>query len=129
MMSEILVSGANRTSACGGLESLPDSVRVIVVGSFMLSEAVWKVEPCWFLISTPPITAACNTSASAPRLADHASVRGERLAKKPETLVDRRDQLEGWRTGSASIAANSFCMARADGAPRVSFKPMVSAHY
>src|ERR1700757_4410281 len=108
MMSEILVSGAKRTSACGGLESLPESVRV--TGSFMLSEAVWKVEPCWFLISTPPITAACNTSASAPRLADHASVRGERLAKKPETLVDRRDQADVSGAGSASIAGKNFCM-------------------
>src|SRR6201996_8000690 len=103
MMSEILVSGAKRTSACGGLEAFPDSVRVI--GSFMLSEAVWKVEPCWFLISTPPMTPACTTSASAPRPADHASVRGERLAKKPDILIDRRDQADGCGAGSASIAA------------------------
>src|ERR1700743_3298838 len=128
MMSEILVSGAKRPSACGGLDWLPESVRVIVAGSFMLSEAVWKVEPCWFLISTPPITAACNTSASAPRLADHASVRGERLAKKPETLVDRRDQADGCCAGSASIAANSLFMARTEGAPSVSFRLMVSAY-
>src|SRR5215475_10183865 len=104
MMSEILVSGAKRTSACGGLESLPESVRVIVDGSFMLSEAVWKVEPCWFLISTAPITPACNSSASAPRLADHASVRGERLAKKPEIRDERLESMEGRRTGSASMA-------------------------
>ena len=78
-----------------------------VMGSFVLSDAVWN-EAGWFFISTAPITPACSNSASAPRLADQASVRGERLAKKPANRaaetersrrparrlrVDRRKQL------------------------------------
>ena len=50
----------------------------------MPSEAVWN-EAVWFFISTAPITPACNSSATAPRLDDQASVRGDRLAKNSET--------------------------------------------
>ena len=91
------------------------------MGSFMLNDAVWY-EAVWFFISTAPITPACNNSASAPRLADQASVRGDRLAKNPDTREARLNEAEGLRTGSASIAVNSFCMARADGAPRLSLR-------
>ena len=35
---------------------------------------------------------------------------------------------DGARAGSPSIAANSFVMARADGAPRLSLSEMVSAY-
>ena len=90
-------------------------------GSFRLSEAVWN-EAVWFFISTAPITPACSSSATAPRLADQASVRGDSLAKNSDTRADRLTETDGLRTGSPSIAANSFCMARADGAPRLSLR-------
>ena len=89
--------------------------------SFMLSEAVWN-EAVWFFTSTAPITPACSSSATAPRPADQASVRGESLAKNSAIRVERLDDTDGLRTGSPSIAANSFCMARADGAPRLSLR-------
>ena len=96
-------------------------------GSFRLSEAVWN-EAVWFFISTAPITPACNSSATAPRLADQASVRGDSLAKNSDIRADRLTESDGLRTGSPSIAANSFCMARADGAPRLSLRLIVSAY-
>src|SRR5258707_15201223 len=116
-MSETRASGAKRTSARGGAAG--PSARLI--GSLVLNEAVWN-EVFWFFISTAPITPACNNSASAPRLADQASVRGDRLAKNSETRADRLTDTDGLRTGSPSIAANSLAMARADGAPRLSFR-------
>ena len=91
------------------------------MGSLVLNDAVWKVE-FWFFTSTAPITPACSNSASAPRLADQASVRGDRLAKNPAIRAEKLSEADGWRAGSASIAANSFCMARADGAPRLSLR-------
>ena len=97
------------------------------MGSLVLSEAVWNVE-FWFLTSTAPITPACSNSASAPRLADQASVRGESFAKNPEKRAEKLSEADGWRAGSASIAANSFCMARTEGAPRLSLRSMVSAY-
>src|SRR5258705_3172759 len=109
-MSATRASGANRTRARGGLAA--PKLRVTV--SFMLNDAVWYEAP-WFFIRIAPITPACNNSASAPRLADHASVRGESLAKNSEIRAERLSDAEGLRVGSASIAANSFCMARADG--------------
>ena len=61
------------------------------MGALVLSDAVWNDE-VWFFTSTAPITPACSSSASAPRLADQASVRGERPAKnsaiRAETLSD-----------------------------------------
>src|SRR5581483_3259395 len=67
-------------------------------------------------------------SARAPRLADQARVRGERLAKKPANRDARLNEERDLRAGSASMAANSFCMARPDGAPRLSLRSMVSAY-
>src|SRR5579863_241661 len=105
-------SGANRTSARGGASGPHERVA----GSFMLSDAVWNKAP-WSFTSTVPITPACITSASAPKLADQASVRGESLAKKAVVPAENLDDTDGLRAGSASIAANSLVMARADGAP------------
>src|SRR5947208_16760204 len=121
-MSAIRASGVNRTSARVGAALLARS-RVMgdADGSFVLSEAVWN-EAVWFFISTAPITPACNNSATAPRLADQASVLGDRLAKKAVTRAEKLDNDEFLRRGSASIAANSLCMARADGAPRLSLR-------
>src|SRR4051794_8719576 len=121
-MSAIRASGANRTNARGGGALLPRS-RVMGAddGSFTLSEAVWN-EAFSFFISTAPITPACNSKAIAPRLADQANVRGDSRAKNCDTRADRRIEAEGFRSGSASIAANSFCMARAEGAPRLSLR-------
>src|ERR1700683_2227473 len=110
-------SGAKRTSARGGASG--PSARV--TGSFMLNDAVWYVEG-WFFISTAPITPACNNNASAPRLADQASVRGDRLAKNPAIRADKRSDADGRRAGSAAISAHSFAMARAEGAPRLSLR-------
>ena len=87
----------------------------------MLNDAVWNVA-VWFFISTAPITPACSNSASAPRLADQASVRGDRLAKNSAIRAEILSDADGLRAGSASIAANSFCIARADGAPRLSLR-------
>src|SRR5215831_16045912 len=81
-----------------------------------------------FLIRNAPITPACNISTTAARLADQASARGERLAKNPDTWGTRLSEAFASRAGSASIAANSVCMARADGAPRLSLRAMVSAY-
>jgi hypothetical protein len=78
--------------------------------------------------STAPITPACNSSASAPRPADQASVRGERLVKNATICAEMLRDADGLRAGSASIAANSFCMARTDGARRLSLRSMVSAY-
>ena len=75
-----------------------------------------------------PITPACNSSATAPRLADQASVRGDSLAKNSDIRVVRLTESDGLRTGSPSIAANSFVMAREDGAPRLSLRLIVSAY-
>src|SRR5206468_8998993 len=108
--------------------ALPARSRVMGAdGSFKLSEAVWN-DPVWFFISTVPITPACNSNATAPRLADQASVRGDSLAKNSDIRADRLIESDGLRTGSPSIAANSFCMARADGAPRLSLRLIVSAY-
>src|SRR5688500_15665175 len=108
-------SGANRTSAYGAAAA----PRSRVMGALVLSEAVWNDE-VWFLTSTAPITPACSNSASAPRLADQASVRGDKAAKNPAIRAEILSEVDGARAGSASIAANSFVMARADGAPRLS---------
>src|SRR5260370_5889306 len=122
-MSATRASGANRTSARGGAPA-PKSR---VMGSFVLNDAVWY-EAAWFFISTAPITPACNSRASAPRLADQASVRGESFAKNSTMRAEILSDADGLRAGSASIAANSFCMERADGAPRLSLRSMVSAY-
>src|SRR6476661_5819039 len=61
-------------------------------------------------------------SAIAPKLADPASVRGESFAKNSRIRAERLSKAEGLRAGSPSIAANNFCMARADGAPRLSLR-------
>src|ERR1700755_3382465 len=112
-------SGANRTSARGGWATEPPRSRVMgpEEGSFRLSDAVWNVL-FWFFTSTAPITPACSSSATAPSVADQASVRGDRLAKNAERRADRPTDTDGLRAGSASIAANSLAMAREDGAPR-----------
>jgi hypothetical protein len=91
------------------------------MGSFVLNDAVWN-DALWFFTSTAPMTPACNNSASAPRLADQASVRGDRLAKNSYIRAEMLTDIDGLRAGSPSIAANSFCMARADGAPRLSLR-------
>src|SRR3954468_16014700 len=118
-MSAIRASGANRTSARVGAALLARS-RVMGADdvSFKLSEAVWN-EAVWFFISTAPITPACNSSSTAPRLADQASVRGDSFVKNSEIHAEMLVESDGLRTGSPSIAANSFCMARTDGAPRL----------
>ena len=51
------------------------------------SEAVWKV-PDWFFTSTAPITPACSNTTSPAKLADQASVRGDRPAKNPEIRAE-----------------------------------------
>src|SRR6266700_5374038 len=101
-MSAIRASGANRTSARGGATEAPRSRLTDPDGSFRLSEAVWN-EAVWFFISTAPITPACNSSATAPRLADQASVRGESLVKNSDIRAERLDDNDGLRTGSPSI--------------------------
>src|SRR5712664_4823801 len=122
MMAATRASGANRTSARGG--GSDPNVRVIGapgLGALELNDAVWNGAAC-FVISTAPITPACNNSKSPPRLADQASVRGESFAKNPAIRADMLNDTDGLRAGSPSIAANSFCMARADGAPRLSLR-------
>ena len=58
-----------------------------------------------------------------PQLAkQYAAIRGESFAKNSEIRAERLSEAEGLRAGSPSIAANSFCMARADGAPRLSLR-------
>ena len=84
----------------------------------MLSEAVWNDACCWFFTSTAPITPACSNNASAPRLADQASVRGDSLAKNPEIRAEILSDIDGLRTGSPSIAVNSFWSWRARTAHR-----------
>ena len=49
-------------------------------------------------------------------------------AKNCEIRADRLRDIGTLGAGSASIAANSFCIARADGAPRFSLSEMVSAY-
>src|ERR1700710_344899 len=122
-MSAMRASGANRTSARGGWATEPPRSRVMGPedGSFKLSEAVWNEAP-WFFTSTAPIRPACNNSATAPSVADQASVRGDRLAKNSETRADRLTETDGLRGGSASLAANSLAMAREEGAPRLSLR-------
>src|SRR5260370_29831717 len=107
-MSATRASGANRTSARGGV--IRPKSRVI--GSLVLSDAVWK-EAFWFLTSIAPITPACNNNASAPRLADQANARGESLAKNPAIRAEKFDDTDGFPAGSPSIAANAFTLARA----------------
>src|SRR6266481_2550597 len=87
----------------------------------LLPNCSWNGPP-WFFIRIAPRTPACNNSASAPRLADKASVRGESFAKNSEILAARLSEAEELRAGSPSIAPNSSCMARADGAPRLSLR-------
>src|SRR5882724_4419042 len=98
-MSAMRASGANRTNARGG--GAPTD-RSRVRGSFVLNDAVWNAA-FWFFISTAPITPACNSNASAPRLADQASVRGESLAKNPEIPAEILNDADGLRAGSPSI--------------------------
>src|SRR5450756_1608819 len=98
-MSATRASGANRTRARGGASG----PNARVMGSFVLNDAVWYVA-VWFFISTAPITPACNNSASAPRLADQASVRGDRLAKNSAIRVEKLSDTDGLRAGSPSIA-------------------------
>src|SRR6202042_238037 len=107
-MSAMRASGAKRTSARGGGSTPRDRVT----GWSMLNDAVWN-EAGWFVTSVP-ITPACNSSASAPRLDDQASVRGDRLANNPAIRVQIPRDSDGLLAGSASIAANSFRVARAD---------------
>src|SRR3984893_11585075 len=124
-MSATRTSGANRTSARGGVARPKSRVtKSRVIGSFVLTDAVWN-EAFWFLTSIAPITLACNNTASAPRLADQASARGESLAKKPAIRAEKLNDTVGLRAGSPSIAADSFWLARADGAPRLSLRWMV----
>ena len=72
--------------------------------------------PC-SLTTTVVITAACTRIATAAAVADHASVRGVKLARNSEMRPPKSN--DRWRRGarasSASIAANSFSIARADG--------------
>lgn len=143
-MSEIRASGVKRTnSRVGAADMLAPRSRVIgalgagldgamaALGALRCSatssDAVWN-EAGGLRISTAPITPACNSTTSAPRLDDQASVRGDNLEKNSEIEADMRAPADGLRSGSASIAANSFCMARAEGAPRLSLRPMVSAY-
>src|SRR5580692_8657671 len=116
-MSLTRASGVNRTSARGA----DAAERLRVIGSFMLNEAVSN-ETGRVFTNTAAMMPACKTSANAPRLADHARVRGERLEKKPANRDAIFMEAPGRRTGSASIAANNFCMARTDGAPKLSFR-------
>jgi hypothetical protein len=95
-MSATRASGANRTSARGGAATPNDRV----MGSSMLNDAVWN-EAGWFFTSVP-ITPACNTSTSAPRLDDQASVRGDRLAKNPAIRFQILRDSDGLLAGSAS---------------------------
>src|SRR5258708_32022396 len=97
-MSATRASGANRTSARGGA-SAPNAR---VIGSLVLNDAVWY-EAVWFFTSTAPITPAFSTSTSAARLADQASVRGERFAKKPAIPADRLGHAFGLRARAPSI--------------------------
>src|SRR5258707_9963060 len=78
MMSATRASGANRTSARSGGASGHNVLVIgaLGLGALGLNDAVWNESFC-FVISTAPITPACNSSKSAPRLADQASVRGE----------------------------------------------------
>src|SRR6202790_4928382 len=103
MMSATRASGANRTSARGG--GSDPNARVIGapgLGALGLNDAVWNEVFC-FVISTAPITPACNSSKSAPRLADQASVRGESFAKNPAIRVEMLNDTDGLRAGSPSI--------------------------
>src|SRR5450631_386999 len=124
-MSATRASGANRTSARGGGAAARPKSRVI--GRLVLNDAVSN-EGFWFLTSIAPITPASNNNASPPRLADQANARGENFAKNPATRAEKLNDTDGLRTGSPSIAANSFCIARDDGAPRLSLRWMVSAY-
>src|SRR5450631_286158 len=98
-MSATRASGANLTNARGGAAG----ARSRVIGSFTLNDAVWN-GAFWFFTSNAPITPAGTNSASAPRLADQASVRGESLAKKPEIPAAILSAADGLRAGSPSIA-------------------------
>ena len=74
------------------------------------------------------ITAACSRIATAAAVADQASVRGVKLERNSEMRLPRSSERRrrGERASSASIAANNFSMARADGAPSVSLRWIVS---
>src|SRR5712675_2061734 len=98
-MSATRASGVNRTSARGGVPA----AKSRVAGSLVLNDGVWY-EAAWFFTSTAPITPACSSSASAPRLADQASVRGERFAKNSTIRAELLSDADGLRAGSASIA-------------------------
>src|SRR3984957_2364435 len=115
-MSATRASGANRTSARGGGSAPRDRVT----GWSMLNDAVWN-EVGWFVTSVP-ITPACNTSASAPRLDDQASVRGDRLAKNPAIRAEMLRDRDGLPAGSGAIAGNSRCIGRAGGGARFSLE-------
>src|SRR5215213_2230652 len=117
VMSDMRASGAKRTRARGGAPA----PRLRLAGGVVLRDAVWKLE-VWYFVSTAPITPACNNSASAHRPADQASVRGDSLEKNAVMLAPSLTDADGFRGGSASMAANSFCIARADGAPRLSLR-------
>src|SRR5215831_10165363 len=71
---------------------------------------------------------ACSNNRTATRLADQASDRGERFAKNAEMRAATPKVAFGLSSGSASMAANSFCMASPEGAPRLSLRAMVSAY-
>src|SRR5947209_9046098 len=79
--------------------------------------------PCSFTM-TAAMTTACTKIATTAAAADQASVRGVSLDNHSDKRPPRSN--ERWRRGaracSASIAANSFSMARADGAPSVSLR-------
>src|SRR6516164_8276753 len=81
------------------------------------------------LTTIAAITAACSRIATAAAVADQASARGVRLERNSEMRPAKSN--ERWRRGerasSASIAANSLSIARAEGAPSVSLRWIVSA--
>ena len=70
---------------------------------------------------------ACSTIASAAALAGTGQ-RARREARRTNSVsaAPRLNESSGLRAGSASILANSFSIARADGAPSVSLRRMVS---
>ena len=75
-----------------------------------------------FFARLSPRTLAWSASLGALALLLQAGVIGAVLVKNSEIRAERLVDSDGLRTGSPSIAANSFCMARADGAPRLSLR-------
>jgi hypothetical protein len=73
---------------------------------------------------TAAITAACTKIAATAAVADQASARGVSFDRNSDTRLPRSNGRwrRGARASSASIAANSFSIARAEGAPSVSLR-------